>query len=86
MPNLSSVVFAQSTSIQDATLRCLAQTCTDIRDLDLSMCSMGDEALLEVLFVLHLHSATRCIINRTRPTAHTAHTAPHTPTPHTHRC
>lgn len=49
MPNLSSVVFAQSTSIQDATLRCLAQTCTDIRDLDLSMCSMGDEALLEVL-------------------------------------
>jgi len=83
MPNLSSVVFAQSTSIRDATLRCLAQTCTDIRDLDLSMCSMGDEALLEVLFPPPQHhfpppSAARCLIHGTRP--------PHTHTQVLVRC
>ena len=51
MPNLSSVVLAQTWGIRSGTMRCLAETCYDLRELDLSMCKMKDEALLEVGYI-----------------------------------
>lgn len=52
MPNLSSVVFAQ-TKVSDATIRCLADTCRDLRELDLSMSEVSN-VLLEVCDLLPL--------------------------------